>query len=476
MKKSAVLLSCALLFGKAQADLIDAAKDVADYGEKGLNVVKKFIDFAHDAADFLNRFVDSDEVSLEAPSDQPNDPDGCESDMDSEIEQFFKTYNHSSEDADHEILIGVHDLGSESSIVLQPLLHPHSNHAPLPSSAGNAESINFISGGNRAANSEEMETALSTIKKGTVYAHLISLETVSPLSASALKQVQTWGNQINIMNVLSSEMAATNASGPAPRKQRTRAYMKEKALVLNEKAEDMIHARSLCLKYGNTNFPVYNVASTLLKRLGIKNEIHSRLFLNITGTIVSKNQNTDTYPPLHRQVLALLQSGAPVQKAYDTNLHFSELKLSDPSEKEKISLLLDEILQKLDTDEKLSQDATELLEKTSFPIGSWITLMTHYKGKGAKIALDRYANLLGRERAMQFVADAAREMLHAAQSLRASQIDSCETDAYIVQVQEVLDDLQALKNEHHKQQAAEDRALEQMIRLDEKLRNSEAGL
>ncbi len=465
--KRVILLSCALLCGKAHAwdvfDVIDKAKDGIDAVKDGIDIYDRFI----------GEDGDQDDSSVTM-----SQPDGFESSLNGEIDDFFKTFNHSGDDAEEETPIGVHDLGSKECSLPKPLFHPHSHRVSLPSSKGNAESIDFITGGNRAANSEEMETALGSIKGGKAYAHLLSQETVSPLVSSAFKQIQTWANQINAINVYSSEMAAAHASGPLPRKQRSKAYLAEKALVNDANIKDvtdMIEARTYRLKKPVKSNPI-NVAATLLSGLGLKDDFRRQLFLNITGTIVSKGETIDTYPPLHRQILALLQSGKPLNNAYTSDNKQGSLKPAEKSEKDKISELFNGIQKKLKTDDLLSKNEADLLEKTSFPIGSWITLMTQYKGNGAEIALDRYADLMAYERAMQFVSEAAREMLHAAQSLRASQVDSYETDIYINQVQEVLNDLTAMNNEHYQKMAAEDRALEHMIRLDDKLRNSEKGL
>ncbi len=412
--------------------------------------------------------------------------------LEEEIDQFFNAYNGSDETEIEEPLVGVHFLGSKDRASLQPILHPKS--LKISSIESGAGSIDILQGGCPAANSKQMQEALDSIKKGHVYSYLLSQESVSPLVTSAVKQIQTWANQINAININSCEIAATNASSPLMQAQRAEAYLQERALIEASDAEDMIEARSVRLKDPKKAKKAlqkidptilsdnYNVAWSALSRLGIENSVYKQLFLNITGTIVVKDFKTvELYPPQHRQALAYIQSNKAFEGAYlveekDLSVTQGPFPLERLSEKEKIGTLFKEIQQKLIKEEELSHDAATLLEETSFPIGSLITLMTQYKGTGSAIALDRYADLIAHERAMQFVEEAARVMLHAAQSLRGAQIDSYQLDAYIDQVQEVLVDLQALQNQHHQKTMEENLALESMIRLDQELRKGGSGI
>ena len=216
----------------------------------------------------------------------------------------------------------------------------------------------------------------------------------------------------------------------------------------------------------------FDVADKILSLMNLK-EKNKQLMLNITGTILSKDSNgISYYPSLYKQVFAHLQNGQTIENGYkmEKGELTSKPLATETSEKKRTLDLLKGIQQKLANDAPFTEEEKQLLGSTRFPVGTFIAVMSHYKGSGSALVLERYSELLSYDRVMQFMEEAVSAVLQKAESFRAAQIGGFELEEYIQQVQRVSNDLKSLKEEHRKTVIEEQKALESLLQIDQKLR------
>lgn len=432
--------------------------------------------------------------------------------LDKKIDQFFQNFNVASNVTSSEYLnsnLGVNFLGS-SGAVRTNVYDVNPIHIQLPNFTAGCGGIDFTLGGINIASKEEMKKALKSIAtNGVAYAFLLGVETVSPVVSSTMKQIQTWANQLNAININSCEIATSLVQGVWPKTQRASSYICEHASSRSPIFTDIIEARHGCreapkrdatfaqIKDKNQDIFIgdYNIAWKALSQMSLDEETKN-LFMNITGTIVVKEISKDgqveksvqVYPPMYKKALDLLRFGGSMAKAYKIEKNEVDVKISEslniPAEsawKNRIFKLLKQIQEKILNENKernqvLTDEERNLINTTNFPIGSLLSLMTQYNGKGAIISIDRYSDLIAFERVLKFAEEVARDTLNKAQALRAAQVSGYELDEYIKQVHDVLKDLQVLTMENYQKISAEQQTIDYLIKIDRTLREKERGV
>jgi conjugative transfer pilus assembly protein TraH len=432
--------------------------------------------------------------------------------LDKRIDQFFQNFNVASNVTSSEYLnsnLGVNFLGS-SGAVRANVYDVNPIHVQLPNFTAGCGGIDFTLGGINIASRDEMKKALKSIAtNGIAYAFLLGVETVSPVVSSTMKQIQTWANQLNAININSCEIATSLVQGAWPKTQRASSYICEHAGSGTPLFRDLIEARHGCreapkrdatfaqVKGSNLDMFVgdYNIAWKALSQMSLDEETKN-LFMNITGTIVVKEISKDgqveksvqVYPPMYKKAIELLRFGGSMAKAYKIDKNEVDVKISESLNiqaesawKNRIFKLLKQIQQKILNENKernqvLTDEERNLINTTHFPMGSLLSLMTQYNGKGAIISIDRYSDLIAFERVLKFAEEVARDTLNKAEALRAAQVSGYELDEYIKQVHDVLKDLQVLTMENYQKISAEQQTIDYLINIDRTLREKERGV
>lgn len=433
--------------------------------------------------------------------------------LDEKIDSFFETFNTKSNTSSPEYInsqLGVHFLGGGGA-VRTGVYDINPIHTSLPSISAGCGGIDYTLGGLNIASKEEMKNALKSIaSNGVGYAFLLSIETVSPVVASTMKQVQTWANQLNAINVNSCELASGMVQGMWPKSQRASSYICEHASTNNPLFKDLVEAKHGCRddrskhqaaidKIQKTNKDMlvgnYNIAWKALEKFSLLDEDTKNLFMNLTGTIVvyempnnsSEFRKVSVFPPQYKKAIDLLRFGGKLDKGYKIADNHIDVRIdpitikSETAWKTKIYKTLlslqDKILLEKDGQNvAISEEEKSLISTTHFPIGSLVSLMSQYNGKGAMIALDRYSDLIAFERVIKFAEDVVRDTLGQAEALRSAQISGYELDEYIKQTSLVLRDLQKMNMENIQNISAEHQVIDYLIKVDRHIREQERGL
>lgn len=433
--------------------------------------------------------------------------------LDHEINKFFNSFNTKANTSSPEYInsqLGVHFLGGGGAIRTR-VYDVNPIHISLPSISAGCGGIDYTLGGINIASKDEMKNALKSIaSNGVGYAFLLGIETVSPVVASTMKQIQTWANQLNAININSCELATNLVQGVWPKTQRASSYICEHASTHDSLFKDLIEAKHGCrddqskkqqvvekIHKQNSSILVgnYNIAWKALEKFNLDEETKN-LFMNMTGTIVVNempNQSSDSnrvsvYPPLYKKAIDLLRFGGDLKPAYRTSKNGVDIA-SDSSIKikpenawktkvyETLRSLQEKILlERNESKVELSPDEKNLIATTHFPIGSLLSLMAQYNGKGAVIALDRYSDLIAFERVIKFAEDVIRDTIAQAEALRSAQVNGYELDEYIKQVNNVLKDLQAMNMENIQNISAEHQVIDYLMKLDRTMREKERGI
>jgi len=400
--------------------------------------------------------------------------------FDGSIERFFLQFNGPS--ALSTPLV-IHP--ANSKITPSPLLESDVTSVEVPEFSLGDRPVDFIRGGHNAAKNTDMKNALEQASTGAVYRYLVGLETTSPLLASAVKQIQTWANQLNGMSILSYDLAAAMLPGNQPKIQRAHSLVCEQELIARGK--DLITARTLCQdeekrkqmlkeaakRNGETFVGKFNVAEKILSQMGV---VENRdLLMNMTGTLIFNGSGRiDSFPPLYKQVLLLLKDGTKIEEGYRSGSHGQLLRgpltLDTQPQKQKILDLCKSIQQKLREDSPLSEEEKIFLGSSHLPMTTLLALMTQYQGIGSSLILERYADLIAFDRSVQFMEEAAQNILYKAESLRAAQISGWELEEYIKQVREMLAALMSMKSENRQKIEEEKRAVDSLFSYEKGLR------
>lgn len=427
------------------------------------------------------------------------------SSLDHRIAAFFDKYNVTTNASTPDQInseLGVHFLGG-GGVARTNVYDVSPIHISLPKFSSGCGGIDYTLGGINIASKEEMKKALKSIaSNGVGYAFLLGIETVSPVVASTMKQIQTWANQLNAININSCELASSLVQGVWPKETRASSYICEHASTTNPLFKDLIEAKHGCrddpakkekafeaVQKSDKDIFIgkYNVAWKALENSDLDPETKN-LFMNITGTIVVLGEKkVSIYPPQHKKGLEILRIGGTLQNGYkiaSNNIEiFTEAISISPEHawKTKIQRILSSLQNKLLSEKSgmkstLSNEEKQLISTTRFPIGSLLSLMAQYNGKGGNLAIERYSDIIAFERVLIFAEEVIRDTLYRAESLRAAQVTGYELDEYIKQVNQVLKDIQALNRENLQQITAEHEIINYLMNIDRTLREKERGV
>lgn len=169
--------------------------------------------------------------------------------LEGQINQFFDQFNVVANNTSSEYensSLGVNFLGAGGT-VRTTVFDVNPVHIQLPSFSAGCGGIDYTLGGINVVSAKEMREALKSIaSNGISYAFLLGIETVSPLVSSTMKQIQTWANQLNAININSCELATSLVQGVWPKGQRASSYICEHAGSSSPIFRDLIEAKHGC--------------------------------------------------------------------------------------------------------------------------------------------------------------------------------------------------------------------------------------
>lgn len=364
--------------------------------------------------------------------------------IDSQVKRFFEENNSYSSE--------------ESLSVEPPLLTPENARQPAPAPR---LPIDYVEGGIRVANGkrvieslakiagsnvEDVNVARKMTKDESTFAYLIAMDSISTLTSNVADQIQSWANQFNTMALL-GEIAEGQAEGALAKAERLETLRKEQIY-----DPDRFEARALALASSKEDKEERSIAREALEDL---NDETRDLFLAITGSVILHPDGIEFDPPRHKETIQKLLEGSGGERAKTIGmLKEIQIKLQGGSA-------------------AFSEEEKQLIHSLRVPLSCLISLMTQYKGSSIALEIERFGHLIAKDRVLQFVEEAAQDALNRGKAYAAVHPLG---DAYVSQIERVLDDLQSAKAEQRAQIQAEISALQLMLQFDDALKQGEAGL
>jgi len=397
--------------------------------------------------------------------------------------------------------LGVHYLGGHG-VVRTTVEDVNPIHVSLPTFSAGCGGIDYTLGAINIASKSEMKKALKSIAtNGASYAFMLGIETVSPIISSVMKDIQTWANQLNAININSCELGSALVQGLWPKSETATQYICSHAATTSPIFDDLIQAKHGCRDdhkkqsaainkaKENSDFLAgdYNVAWIALEKVKV-DPLTKQLFLNLTGTIVVKNGSISIFPPKVEEVMHVLQYGGLLKESYTIGKNNLDISLTDlnvtpdKSWKHRIHKTLCTLQEKILNEAKhnsssLTDDEKSLLQLSHFPIGSLLSLMGQWGGRASSvISLDECANLIAFEKVSQLVTNFVQILNQRAESLRAIQVDGSSLDRYIDQLHEVAQVVNNLQQQNFQKVTQKYQMIEYLLNFDKQLRDRDRGV
>ncbi|MCT4635289.1 MAG: conjugal transfer protein TraH [Rickettsiales bacterium] len=332
----------------------------------------------------------------------------------------------------------------------------------LPSLKMGCGGIDLHTGGLGYINSSNLEKLMKNIGSSAVsYGAMLTVKTISPQVADVLSQLESMARFLNSQNINSCQMGALIASGAFPKT----AASQELACNAKGMGDNMVgnyfSSRSSCSstdkatanrnEYKGILGTEFNLVWHALRKMNpnMSQEIIEDL-MSLSGTLISKpnDDGGGGIIIMHRNSLIkdskLLE--AKLYGADNDNITVYECKNNDDNKcinlktkqqpmtreqsylvqtKKIISSIADKLMKEtVGNSVTLTDDEKHLVQTSSVPIISIISLETALKGNGISLATEEYAELVAFDYLISYLDSMLDEVYKALASLEYSQMDS----------------------------------------------------
>lgn len=314
----------------------------------------------------------------------------------------------------------------------------------LPSHRAGCGGIDMFSGGFSFINSDELVALMKSIGNNAIaYSFKLALETISPMIAEQIGELQDWIQRINQFNINSCESAKGIVGGLWPRSETASRVICEDLGNSNGIFTDRAAARHGCGSQGRRQSTLNSANGAMKEQIPTdiniawqaakKNPLFSgdsdlaELVMTLSGTIVIHAPTSDDASPQYQYfghkaetdelVNALLQGGqATINRCNDPDKCLSinanaTLNIGANSAfSERVRSVLEDIQDKIGTDSSLNADEQALLNTTNIPIYKIINVMTAYQGGLSSLSLPQYSDLIALDILHRFASDLMAEI------------------------------------------------------------------
>lgn len=314
----------------------------------------------------------------------------------------------------------------------------------LPSHRAGCGGIDLFSGGFSFINSDELVALMKSIGNNAVaYSFKLALETISPMIAEQIGELQDWIQRINQFNINSCEASKGIVGGLWPRAETASRVICEDLGNSSGIFTDRAASRHGCGAQGRRQSTLNSAGSPLKEQIPIdiniawaaakKNPLFAgdrdlaELIMTLSGTVVVIAPANDDAPPTYHYyghkaetdqlIGALLQGGAATinrcndsDKCLSVNPNATLTVSTANAFSERVRAVLESIQDKIDTDGSLTADEQALLNTTNIPIYKIINVMTAYQGGLSSLSLPQYSDLIALDILYRFASDLMGEI------------------------------------------------------------------
>ncbi len=343
-------------------------------------------------------------------------------------------------------------------------------------SYGNCGDIDIFSGSFSWISADELTDTLKNIgSSAAAYATMLAMETISPQIANNIKQLQSWSNQINQINLNSCELGASAAAAIWPQSQAASNAICRDRMVAGGIAGDYIQGRHKCSdkntrkKQNNEadkeNPEIIkqnsNVAWQLLSNDQlIKDSQLKHLFMSLSGTIVTNDSSESGKPQISwypskiedNNFLKKLLNGGSLElygcgesgkdpKCLNVQKRIYQLS-KEASFGGKVTRLLNGMQTKIlsgggSNDQPFDEEEKSLLQKTNLPILKLINLVAASRNGYSSINLMNYSEEIAIDIMCQYLQEIMQLIRTNAEHKKFIQVDATNLNSFISSLDKV---------------------------------------
>jgi conjugative transfer pilus assembly protein TraH len=340
----------------------------------------------------------------------------------------------------------------------------------LPRFDAGCGGIDIFAGGFSFISRDELiQNLKNTASNAAGYAFLLGLETMSPQVSNTIKQLQSWSNSINSININSCETASDIVGAVWPRKSLANQQICRSTAGRNGLITDYVSGRHKCSYQAGFDEAMqgigkdkgfqdvlgeeYNIAWEAIQKQKVvaANPMLAELFMSLMGTVIVQKKEQfqiETWPSKISDELflqTLMEGGrASVYHCKDSkdkkclNLVSIDLEIrSDQGWLGKIKEMLLNIQNRILNDEELAEPEKELLAKSRLPLYKIVNVMTAYKKGYCPVDLYQIAEVVAQDLLVQALREAVELVRQGAHQLKRGQMYADEIDSYLEDLKRV---------------------------------------
>ena len=370
----------------------------------------------------------------------------------------------------------------------------------LPKVDAGCGGIDLYTGAFSYINSKELINTLKSIGSSAQgFAFLLALETVSPMIANNLKNLQDMANKINSQNINSCELAAQLVGSVVPKESIANENFCRAVKSQNGISADWVTGRDRCSeekskeasdgKTGNSEINIVqeniNIAWEVLKKQPAfsNHQDRAEYFMSLMGTIIKKNNEKKESSPEYLQskifderFLNSIISGGEIRlyKCDEKNkcLFPKEQTISIPENRswigyvrEKMFAIQDRILSDIELDEEEKQ----FVRKTRFPLYRIINVITAFSRENSVMDIYNIADIIAMDMFLQYFREAVDVTRNCCNQLKTEQWFDNQCKEYLENL-----DLIEKKISYYEHKVSDQ--LERELQLDQKIKIIEEEL
>lgn len=326
----------------------------------------------------------------------------------------------------------------------------------LPSYSAGCGGIDFFAGSFSFVNSDQLVALGKAIaNNAAAFAFQIALETVSPVIAEKISELNDLAQKINQASINSCETAQALVGSAWPRADRASKVICEQIGASSGIFSDYAAARHGCGSEGQRSTVLSGASGPEADLIPINTNLtwnglmahptfaadteFAEFLMTIAGTQIMTSGPSDTAPGQHRVlpskvvdegVIATLLDGG------DLEIHRCDetVKCLNPTAfgkivtitetralRQRIETLLDEMLTKVRLDEPLTPEMIDFLNVASIPIYKMLNVYSAYNGVFASSTIPQYAEIIALDFVYLLLDDALEQVEQASQRVQAGE-------------------------------------------------------
>lgn len=318
----------------------------------------------------------------------------------------------------------------------------------LPSMRAGCGGIDAFSGAFSFINAAQLVATLKAIASNApAFAFELALETISPVIAEKMGELNDLIQKINQANINSCETAQALVGGLWPASDRASKLICEKVGNSQGIFADFAASRHGCSNEGRRTSTLNAADSKVKEQIPInknltweaikKNDVLNgdtemrELMMTIAGTVILTGGGTDDAPQNHRHISpqvinaelisALLDGdtnvmvygcGTDTDKCLNpTDARTKSIYIAaDAAFKPRVRDILLEMVEAIRTNRKLTATERNFLNMTSLPVYKMLNVYTAYQGLKAEEELPKYAEIIAIDLVSQFISEGLKQV------------------------------------------------------------------